>query len=50
MYNQIGHRDNLTKEQRDYRNRYGKVPTENELKQVRSYRESKNKLVEMEVV
>jgi hypothetical protein len=50
MYNQIGKRDSLTKEQRDYRNNYGKVPTQEELKQVRNYRESKNRLVEMDVI
>jgi len=47
MYNQIGKRDSLTKEQREYRNSYGKVPTERELAQVRAYKHSKNRLVEM---
>jgi hypothetical protein len=46
MYNQIGKRDRLTREQRAYRERYGKVPTEREMKQVREYRQSKERLVD----
>jgi hypothetical protein len=47
MYNQIGKRDSLTKEQRDYRNNYGKIPTPDEMKQIIEYRHSKHRLVEM---
>jgi hypothetical protein len=47
MYNQTGRRDNLTKEQREYRDNYGKVPTQNELQQLIEYRHSKHRLVEM---
>jgi hypothetical protein len=47
MNNQKG---KLTAEQRSFLKRYDKIPTKNELKQVRSYKESKNRMVEMEVL
>jgi hypothetical protein len=50
MYNQTGRRDRLTKEQKEYRIRYGKLPTQKELEQVREYQRSKNRLVSMEIL
>jgi hypothetical protein len=50
MYNQIGKRDNLSPEDKDFLLRYGKLPTKNELKQVRDNEVSPYREVDIEVL